>query len=95
MGSGEAKELICMTHGHELSGEQGMLVGGMVQGRGELRGGKKWDNCNSKSIKYIKKRTRTQIYRTLFPEMIQSPFSLSEIKQTGKFINVWKLSNTL
>ena len=34
MGNGEAKELICMTHGHELRGE-GMLVGGMFQGRGE------------------------------------------------------------
>ena len=27
MGNGEAKELICMTHGHELR-ERGMLVGG-------------------------------------------------------------------
>ena len=27
MGNGEAKELICMTHGHELRRE-GMLVGG-------------------------------------------------------------------
>ena len=30
MGNGEAKELICSTHGHELSG--GMQVGGEVQG---------------------------------------------------------------
>ena len=34
MGNGEAKELIYMTHGHELRGE-GMLVGGVFQGRGE------------------------------------------------------------
>ena len=31
MGNGEAKELICMTHGHELRGG-GMLVGGGVHG---------------------------------------------------------------
>ena len=30
MGIGEAKELICMTHGHELR------VGGMLEGRGVL-----------------------------------------------------------
>ena len=32
IGNGEAKELICMTHGHELSG--GMLEGWGVQGGG-------------------------------------------------------------
>ena len=32
-GNGEAKELTCTTHGHEL--RWGMLVGGEVQGRGE------------------------------------------------------------
>ena len=30
MGNGGAKELICMTHGHEL--REGMLEGGRVQG---------------------------------------------------------------
>ena len=44
-GNGEAKELICMTRGHELSG--GMLAGGRVQGRRGERGVKKWDNYNS------------------------------------------------
>ena len=33
IGNVEAKELICMTHGHELKG--GMWVGGGVQGGGE------------------------------------------------------------
>ena len=33
IGNGEAEELICVTHGHELSG--GMWVGGGVQGGGE------------------------------------------------------------
>ena len=45
MGNGEAKELICMTHEHELSW-------GHTGGRGVCRvegnkGEKKWDNCNS------------------------------------------------
>ena len=39
IGNGEAKELTCMTHGHEL--RWGMLVEGGVQGRGEERGDKK------------------------------------------------------
>ena len=34
IGNGEVKELICVTHGHELR-LGGMLVGGWVQGRGE------------------------------------------------------------
>ena len=34
MGNGEAKELICMTHGHEL--REGMLEGmGILGGRGK------------------------------------------------------------
>ena len=33
MGNGEAKELLCMTHGHELSG------GGMLEGMGVPGGG--------------------------------------------------------
>ena len=48
-GNGEAKEPICMTHGHELR------AGGVAQdtgrregaGRREIKGRKKWDNCNS------------------------------------------------
>ena len=34
MGNGEAKELLCMTHGHEL--RWGMWMGGGVQGRREM-----------------------------------------------------------
>ena len=33
MGNGEAKELICMTHGHELR-EGGILVGGRCRAEG-------------------------------------------------------------
>ena len=43
IGNGEAKELTCMTHGHELRG-------GVLEGRGVHSGGgkgeKHWDNCN-------------------------------------------------
>ena len=38
MGSGEAKELICMTNRCELSGGE-LRVGESVQGIGEQRGG--------------------------------------------------------
>ena len=40
MGSGEAKELICVTYGHEQRGRRGMTVGGWVKGREEQRGEK-------------------------------------------------------
>ena len=44
MGNGETKELICMTHGHELRlGNAGGSVG--TEQRGIKWG--KWDNCNS------------------------------------------------
>ena len=42
MGNGEAKELLCTTYGHELSGV-GMRVG---TGQRGIKG-EKWDNCNS------------------------------------------------
>ena len=56
IGNIEAKELISMTHGHEL---QGGNVGerGWVGWSG-VKGGK-WDNCNSIINKYIKKRKIT------------------------------------
>ena len=50
VGNVEAKELICMTHGHELLGWN---VGGREwAGWSGVRGGK-WDNCNSIINKYI------------------------------------------
>ena len=42
MGNGEAKELICTTHGHELRGEM-LEVMGIPGRRGK---GEKLDNCN-------------------------------------------------
>ena len=44
-GNGEAKELICTTHGHELKWKN---AGGRVgTGWRRINGKKKWDNCNS------------------------------------------------
>ena len=44
MGNGEAKELKCITHGHELSWG---FDGGMVGGWRGIKGRIKWDNSNS------------------------------------------------
>ena len=48
IGNGEAKELICTIHGHELKwGGGGMMEGRGVQSRVRIKGRKKWDNYNS------------------------------------------------
>ena len=52
IGNGEAKELIRMTHEHELGPGEGGWEGGTVGGRGRegqrgMKRRKKWDNCNS------------------------------------------------
>ena len=53
IGNGEAKELLCMTHGYELREEN--AGGRKVRGR-EVKGGGKWENCNSIISKiYLKK----------------------------------------
>ena len=45
IGNGEAKELTCTTHGHELRwGNPGGSAGARQKG---IKGRKKWDNCNS------------------------------------------------
>ena len=45
MGNGEAKEVLCTTHGHELRGGDGGGRGDKLEeNTGEE---KKWDNCNS------------------------------------------------
>ena len=43
-GNGEAKELICTAHGHELRRE---IAGGKVGTRQRGQRNKNWDNCNS------------------------------------------------
>ena len=54
VGNGEAKELICMTHGHELRGKELMEAMGILGGGGQR--GKNWDNYNSIIYKiYLKK----------------------------------------
>ena len=40
------KNLYVQPMDMNLGGGWGMLVGGMVQGKGGERGGRKWDNCN-------------------------------------------------
>ena len=54
MGNVEAKELICMTHGHGLRvGNAGGRGGARCRG---IKGRKKWDNCDSIIYKiYFKK----------------------------------------
>ena len=42
-GNGEAKELICMTHGHKL--RWGNVSGRSGAGQRGIKGRKKWDNC--------------------------------------------------
>ena len=46
IGNGEAKELTCTTHGHELKGGRGCWWEGGAGQRGK-KGRKKLDNCNS------------------------------------------------
>ena len=40
MGNGEGKELTCTTHGHELRWEGMLEGGGMMPGRGGIKGRK-------------------------------------------------------
>ena len=54
IGNGEAKELIGMTHEHELRGENAVWKGSAGQ-RG-IKGRKKWDNCNGIINKIYLKR---------------------------------------
>ena len=46
MGNGEAKELACTTHGHELRWVNAGGRGG-AGWKGKKGEKKKWDNCNS------------------------------------------------
>ena len=57
IGNVEAKELICITHGHERKGGNGGGSGCVGQ-RGIK--GEKWDNCNSiiNKIYFYKKHTK-------------------------------------
>ena len=45
MGNGGAKELVCMSHGHEL--RWGNDCGRGATGQRRIKGRKKLDNCNS------------------------------------------------
>ena len=57
MGNGKAKELICMTHGHELRGwEEECWREGGCRAEGHKGEKKEWDNCNSKINKICFKK---------------------------------------
>ena len=74
MGNGEATELTCMTHRHELKwGNAGGRVGTGLRG---IKGRKKWDNCNSIIDKiYLKNKIK-------FLNLITSAKSFSPCKVT-------------
>ena len=57
MGNGEAKELTCTTHGHELRGVECWWE---KWWRAEENKGGKWDNCNNiiNKIYFKKKKTK-------------------------------------
>ena len=60
MGNGEAKELICITHGHELRWQNDHGRG--CTGQREIKGRKKWDNYNSLINKiYLKRKVKLQV----------------------------------
>ena len=55
------KNLICMTNGHELRGEN---AGGREgSGRRAIKGRRKWDNCNSIINKIYFKRTYSKNFK--------------------------------
>ena len=58
IGNGKAKELMCMTHSHELGGKSCWGVGARQRG---IKGRKKWDNCNSIINKIYLKIKMTKI----------------------------------
>ena len=73
MRNGEAKEVVCMTHGHELrSGNDGGREG---TGRKGIKGRKKWDNYNSiiNKIYYSKEKTKIE-HSSIFSGGPISPF---------------------
>ena len=64
MGNGEAKDLIYMTHDHELRwGNDG---GKVSAGQRGIKGRKQWDNCNSiiSKIFFKGKKTKQEFVRS-------------------------------
>ena len=85
IGNGEAKELICMTHGHDLRGGGNAGGKGLPGGAGQWR--KNWDNCNSivNKIYFLKKKVT---------QKIQLPNLFSYLNALIIFCSLLKLSNT-
>ena len=71
IGNGEAKELICMTHGHEK--RRGVIAEGKGRTRWRGQKGKNWDNCNSIiTKKYYKKEFH--FLQVLFSNFLVEPY---------------------
>ena len=81
MGNGEAKEVICMFHGHELKRGGGMMVRGGYRVEGKI-GKKKWDNHNSiiNTIYFLKKKKKKAINQR--PPIIW--LHICKMSRTGK-----------
>ena len=61
IGNGEAKELVCTTHGHELGSEEGTCWWKWQSRMEGDKEEKKWDNCNSIINKIYLKRTKIKL----------------------------------
>ena len=60
IGNGEAKEFICMAHGHEL--RRGVLEGWLCRAEGDKGEKKEWGNYSSIiNVTYLK-RMNTEFY---------------------------------
>ena len=69
IGNGEAKELICMTHGHEKRHEDCLREWGLLGG-GRQRGGNQ-DNYNSITNKMqLKKRKQKMLWGKIKHRMV-------------------------
>ena len=60
----KAKELISMTHGHEL--RQGNAGGKGGRGQRGIKGRKKWDNCNNIINKIYSEKKKENEHRDVY-----------------------------
>ena len=67
IGNGEAKDFICMTHGHELRAGGRFLEGrGVLDGVGQRE--KNWDKCNCMIINIYLRNRKEQTQATAICE---------------------------
>ena len=100
IGNVEAKELICMTHRHELLWEGGGVQDGVESGGGE------WDNCNSiiNKIYFLKnpkgslkkKKAMTGVSRLTFSRSRTAhPMHCHTRRRSVRALNLWPLGSAL